>query len=246
MLLDTRDRHPRLTYGVLFIIVLIRNLLDTPSILGVWTGSICVMLPFITPWTIPTSKYFNRLFVSAIGLGGCVLIGFVRTVDVGDCIHWNCPGNWFRRLSMKWNCPDNWFRQSSINCNCPDNGLRTHTPSICWNCVSNRFRVFMNWICLNNMISETVNSLELPRRLIWGAGPLSIIVQTIDLGCCLFVGIVSTIDFGCYLLNGIVQAIHFGCCPLNGIVHTIDFGGWKLIGIVRTISFRGRPRNQLL
>ena len=131
----------------------------------------------------------------------------MSAIDFGDCIKWNCPGNWFRRLSVNWNYPENWFRILSITWNCPDNGFRK--PSSNWNCVSNRFRVLsMNWIYPNNWFLRLrlsiawncpekwfrvlVHELELSRQMIpssWNCltnwfRVLPIIVRTTDFLCC--------------------------------------------------------------
>ena len=57
------------------------------------------------------------------------------------------------------------------------------------------------------MISETVNKLELSRQLIFGAGPLIGIVETIDFGCCLLL-----VELSKQLISGAASqsAMHHG------------------------------------
>ena len=73
-------------------------------------------------WTIPT--HFDSLL-------RLHLIVHVLSIN------WDCPDNWFWRLSSKWNCPDNSFRRLSTKWNYPDNWFRRLTFN--WNCPDNWF-----------------------------------------------------------------------------------------------------------
>ena len=63
------------------------------------------------------------------------------------------------------------------------------------------------------------------------------IVQAIDFGDCLPIGIVLTVNFRDFLLIGIVRKIDLGYCLPIGISRTIDLEGGLLIATIRTTDF---------
>ena len=103
-----------------------------------WLNNWCLVLS--VNWNCPTNNLGHCLsigIVLKIVLTGCLLIGIAWTIDVwyfqkvgivwsngfGVSINWNCPDNWFQRLSINLNWLNNWCLVLSINWNCPTNNL---------------------------------------------------------------------------------------------------------------------------
>ena len=146
----------------------------------------------IVYWNCP-GKWCQRLSIDLYRqlISETVLTRFVRTIDFGDCIDWNCSNNSCPVLSNNWICPDNRLQETvhqlefseqlmsgtfnqlelsrqmiwdCINWNCPDKGSRR--LFISWNCPVNCFhRLSITWNCLTNWCDA--HELELLGQLLW-------------------------------------------------------------------------------
>lgn len=109
--------------------------------------------------TVRTSSFWrlsSKWKCPTIDLEICLSIGNVRTVHWED---WNCPGNYFSRLSTNWNCPDSSLRRLSIKRKCPD--YRRRRRPVKWNCLDNYF-----W--RSSINSNCVARSDSPEQLISG------------------------------------------------------------------------------
>ena len=119
-------------------------------------------------------------------------------------IYWDCPDNWFQRLSINWNWQNDWCLVLSISWNCPGNDFG--------NCLS----------------------IGIVLKIVFTGCPLIGVAWAIDVWCFQIIGIVQTNDVGDCLLIGIILKIVFTGCLLIGIAWTIDVWCFQLIGIVQT------------